>query len=30
MDWQEWIKQSLPRTEIMRGGATVWAKGAQG
>jgi len=30
MDWHEWIKQSLPRTEIMRGGATVWAKGAQG
>ena len=30
MDWQEWIKQSLPRTEIMRGGATVWARGAQG
>jgi mannose-6-phosphate isomerase-like protein (cupin superfamily) len=30
MDWQEWIKQSLPRTEIMRGGATIWAKGAQG
>jgi mannose-6-phosphate isomerase-like protein (cupin superfamily) len=30
MEWQEWIKQSLPRTEIMRGGATVWAKGAQG
>jgi mannose-6-phosphate isomerase-like protein (cupin superfamily) len=30
MDWQGWIKQSLPRTEIMRGGATVWVKGAQG
>ena len=30
MDWQEWINQSLPRTEIMRGGATVWAKGANG
>jgi mannose-6-phosphate isomerase-like protein (cupin superfamily) len=30
MDWQGWIKQSLPRTEIMRGGATVWAKGTQG
>lgn len=30
MDWHEWIKQSLPRTEIMRGGATVWAQGAQG
>lgn len=30
MDWHDWIKQSLPRTEIMRGGATVWSKGAQG
>jgi mannose-6-phosphate isomerase-like protein (cupin superfamily) len=30
MDWHEWIKQPLPRTEIMRGGATVWAQGAQG
>ena len=30
MDWHEWIKQSLPRTEIMRGGATVWARGADG
>ncbi len=30
MDWHSWIKQSLPRTEIMRGGATVWAKGAKG
>lgn len=30
MDWQEWIKQSLPRTEIMRGGATVWERGANG
>jgi mannose-6-phosphate isomerase-like protein (cupin superfamily) len=30
MDWHEWIKQTLPRTEIMRGGATVWAQGAQG
>ncbi len=29
MDWQAWIQQSLPRTEIMRGGATVWPKGAQ-
>lgn len=26
MNWQAWIKQSLPRTEIMRGGATVWAR----
>lgn len=30
MDWHEWIRQSLPRTEIMRGGATVWPAGAQG
>jgi len=30
VDWQEWIKQSLPRTEIMRGGATVWERGANG
>jgi len=30
MNWQEWIRQSLPRTEIMRGGATVWQAGAQG
>jgi mannose-6-phosphate isomerase-like protein (cupin superfamily) len=30
MDWHEWIKQSLPRTEIMRGGATVFEQGAQG
>jgi mannose-6-phosphate isomerase-like protein (cupin superfamily) len=30
MDWHEWIKQALPRTEIMRGGATVWARDAQG
>ena len=30
MEWHDWIRQSLPRTEIMRGGATVWAKGAQG
>lgn len=28
MDWHEWINQSLPRTEIMRGGATVWESGA--
>lgn len=27
MDWQKWIQQSLPRTEIMRGGATIWPKG---
>jgi len=30
MDWRTWIRQSLPRTEIMRGGATVWEKGAKG
>jgi len=30
MNWHEWIRQSLPRTEIMRGGATVWQAGAQG
>lgn len=30
MDWREWINQSLPRTEIMRGGATVWESGAYG
>jgi len=29
MDWQTWIQQSLPRTENLRGGAAVWAKGAQ-
>lgn len=25
-DWQKWIAQRLPRTEIMRGGATAWPK----
>jgi mannose-6-phosphate isomerase-like protein (cupin superfamily) len=30
MNWHDWIRQSLPRTEIMRGGATVWEAGAQG
>jgi quercetin dioxygenase-like cupin family protein len=30
VDWREWINQSLPRTEIMRGGATVWESGAHG
>lgn len=30
VDWREWINQSLPRTEIMRGGATVWESGANG
>jgi mannose-6-phosphate isomerase-like protein (cupin superfamily) len=27
MDWQKWIRQSLPRTDYMRGGATVWPSG---
>jgi quercetin dioxygenase-like cupin family protein len=30
MDWHEWIRQSLPRTEKLRGGAAVWEVGAQG
>jgi len=30
VDWRDWINQSLPRTEIMRGGATVWESGAHG
>jgi mannose-6-phosphate isomerase-like protein (cupin superfamily) len=30
MNWQTWIKQTLPRTEIMRGGATVWPTNASG
>jgi mannose-6-phosphate isomerase-like protein (cupin superfamily) len=30
MDWQAWVRQSLPRTDYMRGGATVWVKGASG
>src|SRR5262245_19561524 len=30
MDWQTWVHQSLPRTDYMRGGATVWAKGMSG
>src|SRR5690242_17329669 len=30
MDWQQWIEQQLPYTEIKRGGATVWAVGASG
>jgi mannose-6-phosphate isomerase-like protein (cupin superfamily) len=30
MDWQTWVRQSLPRTDYMRGGATVWAPGAAG
>lgn len=28
MDWQTWIRQSLPRTDYMRGGATIWQVGA--
>ena len=30
MDWQTWVRQSLPRTDYMRGGATVWQTGASG
>jgi mannose-6-phosphate isomerase-like protein (cupin superfamily) len=30
MDWQAWVRQTLPRTDYMRGGATVWVKGATG
>ena len=30
MDWQTWVRQSLPRTDYMRGGATVWVKGMAG
>ena len=30
MDWHEWIRQSLPRTEMLRGGGAVWEVGAQG
>jgi mannose-6-phosphate isomerase-like protein (cupin superfamily) len=28
MEWQNWIRQSLPRTDYMRGGATIWRVGA--
>jgi mannose-6-phosphate isomerase-like protein (cupin superfamily) len=28
MNWQTWIRQSLPRTDHMRGGATIWQVGA--
>jgi len=28
MDWRTWIRQSLPRTDYMRGGATIWPVGA--
>ncbi len=27
MDWQTWVRQSLPRTDYLRGGATVWPSG---
>ena len=30
MNWQDWMHQALPRTDYMRGGATVWPKGGQG
>lgn len=30
MDWQPWIAQHLPLTEIKRGGATVWPRGGRG
>lgn len=30
MDWQPWIDQHLPITEIKRGGATVWVRGGKG
>jgi mannose-6-phosphate isomerase-like protein (cupin superfamily) len=30
MDWQAWIDQRLPFTEIKRGGATVWPRGGNG
>ncbi|MEP7355622.1 MAG: cupin domain-containing protein [Anaerolineales bacterium] len=30
MDWQTWVRQSLPRTDYMRGGATVWTPGMTG
>ena len=30
MDWHTWVRQSLPRTDYMRGGATVWVKGMAG
>lgn len=30
MNWQIWMRQSLPRTDYMRGGATVWPKGGRG
>jgi quercetin dioxygenase-like cupin family protein len=30
MDWHLWINQHIPRTEIQRGGATVWPKDGRG
>lgn len=30
MDKQQWMEQSLPITEIKRGGATIWLAGANG
>jgi mannose-6-phosphate isomerase-like protein (cupin superfamily) len=27
VNWREWMQQTLPRTEIMRGGATIWPAG---
>lgn len=30
MDWQPWIAQHLPFTEIKRGGATVWTREGHG
>lgn len=30
MNWHQWIDQQLPYTQIKRGGATVWPKGAGG
>jgi mannose-6-phosphate isomerase-like protein (cupin superfamily) len=29
-DWRAWIRQSLPSTDIKRGGATVWPTGERG
>src|SRR5207244_9846797 len=30
VDWQTWRQQRMPATEILRGGAAVWPKGAPG
>ena len=27
MEWQTWVRQSLPRTDYLRGGATCWPVG---